>query len=194
MRRADAVEPAEARRHAYRAAGVGAERGVAEPARDRRRRARRRAARHMAGRARVHRRAVERVLPENAERHLVGDRLADQIGAGIEQSLHGPGVALRHRIGARPIRVAAARRMSGDIEQILRRKGQSGERAAGAALDAKPLVRDERADIVTARASVVCHLRPPLNTPWPGLSRPSTWILGTSPGMRLWMVACNTRS
>src|SRR5437868_2900755 len=91
-------------------------------------------------------------------------------------------MALRHRIGARPIRVAAARRMAGDVEQILRRKGQSGQRAAGAALDAKFLPRDERADIVTARASVVCHLRPPLNTSWPGLSRPSTWIPGTSPG------------
>src|SRR5205814_278980 len=127
----------------------------------------------------------ERVLPENAERDLVGDRLADQIGAGIEQSLHGPGVAFRNRIGARPIRVAAAGRMAGDVEQILRRKGQAGERAAGAALDAKPLPRDKGADIVTARASVVCHLRPPLNTSWPGLSRPSTWIPGTSPGMTI---------
>src|SRR5438270_5753556 len=139
----------------------------------------------MARGAWVHGCAVERVLPENAERHLVGDRLADQIGAGIEQSLHGPGVAFGNRVGARPIRVAAAGRMASDIEQILRRKGQSGERAAGAALDAKFLPRDKGADIVTARASVVCHLRPPLNTSWPGLSRPSTWILGTSPGMTI---------
>ena len=49
--RPDAVEAAEARRHAHRAAGVGAERGVAEPLGHRRGRARRRAAGHAIGRA-----------------------------------------------------------------------------------------------------------------------------------------------
>ena len=92
VRRADAVEAAEARRHAHRAAGVGAERGVAQPGGHRGGRARRRAARHAAGRADVHRRAVEGVLAQDAERDLVGDGLADQRRAGIEQRLHRPGM------------------------------------------------------------------------------------------------------
>ena len=49
------------------------------------------------GALRVERRAVEGVLAEDAERDLVGDGLADQRRAGVEQALHRPGVARRDR-------------------------------------------------------------------------------------------------
>ena len=62
------------------------------------------------GARRIERRAVERVLAEDAERDLVGDGLADQRGAGVEQPLHRPGVARRDRMLSRPVRVAAAGR------------------------------------------------------------------------------------
>ena len=125
---ADAVEPAEARRHAHRAAGVGAERGVAEALRDGRGRAGGRAAGYAVGRRRVERRAIERVLAEDAERHLVGDRLADQRGAGVQQPLHGPGVACGHRILPGPVRIAAARRVARDVEKVLDGERQAGQR------------------------------------------------------------------
>ena len=125
VRRADAVEAAEARRHAHRAAGVGAERGVAEARGHRGGRARRRAAGHAAGRARVHRRAVEGVLAQDAERDLVGDGLADQRGAGVEQRLHRPGMPRRHRPAGRPVVVAAAGRHAGHVEQVLGGEGEA---------------------------------------------------------------------
>ena len=90
MRRPDAVKAAKARRHAHRAAGIGAEREIAGPGGHGRGRSARRAAGHAAGRRRVHRRAVMRVLAQDAERDFVGDGLADHRGAGIEQGLHHP--------------------------------------------------------------------------------------------------------
>ena len=125
MRRADAVEAAEARRHAHRAAGVGAERGVAEARGDRGGRARGRAARHAAGRADVLRRAVEGVLAQDAERDLVGDGLADQRGAGVEQRLHRPGMLRRDRPAGRPVVVAAAGRHARHVEQVLGGEGEA---------------------------------------------------------------------
>ena len=73
----------------------------------------------------VERRAVERVLAQDAQRDLVGDGLADQRRAGIEQRLHRPGMPCRHRMRARPVVIAAAGRMAGDIEQVLRREGEA---------------------------------------------------------------------
>jgi hypothetical protein len=76
-------------RRAHRAAGVAAEREVARgrstpptpsPTTSRRDAVRRRA---VDGRAEV------RVLAVHRERQLVGDRLADEARAGIEQALHG---------------------------------------------------------------------------------------------------------
>ncbi len=133
--RPDAVEAAEARRHAHRSAGVGAERGVAQPLGHRRGRARRGAAGHAVGRLRVERGAVEGILAEDAERDLVGDGLADQARAGVEQALHGPGVARRDGMRPAPVRVAAAGRVAGHVEQILGRERQAGERAARSAGD-----------------------------------------------------------
>src|SRR3954465_15123447 len=102
--------------------------------------------------ARVYRSPLERVFSQYAERDLVGDRLADQLGAGVEQRLHRPGVSFRNWMGPGPIRVAAAGRTAGDIEQILGREGQAGKRPAGAPGDPEPLARDKGAEIVAGIA------------------------------------------
>src|SRR5437588_11154852 len=113
----------------------------------------------MARGARVCGRAVERVLAEDAERNFVGDGLADQLGAGVEQGLHRPGMPGRDRVAARPIRVAAAGRTTGDIEQVLGREAEAREGPARFSLDAKLLTRDEGTDLVG-------HDRyPPSNSP-----------------------------
>ena len=148
MRRPDSVEPAETRRHAHRAAGVGAEGGVANSGGNRGGRARGRAARHMARGARVCGRAVERVLAEDAERNFVGDGLADKGRAGVEQGLHRPGMPLRHLVGARPVGVAAAGRIPCDIEQILAGKGQTGELSARSPLDMYARTGHKSIDVV----------------------------------------------
>ena len=49
---------------------------------------------------------------------------------------------------ARPIRVAAAGRMPGDVEQILGGEGQPRKRPCRLPFDAKPLAGDESAEIV----------------------------------------------
>jgi len=69
-----------------RPAGVGAEREVGQPGRDRRRRSRRRSARHARRRAPVQRRAVVVVLAGQAQGQLVGDGQADQRRARVEQA------------------------------------------------------------------------------------------------------------
>ncbi len=148
MRRADAVEAAEAGRDPHRAAGVGAERGIAQPGGDRRGRARGRAARHPARRTNVDRRAVKRVLADDAERNLVGDGLADQGCPGIEQPLHRPGMPRRDRVVFRPVGIAAPGRMAGDIEQILSRKGEPGKRPARPAVDVDARTGNESVDVI----------------------------------------------
>ena len=140
---ADAVQAAEARRHPHRAAGVGPERGVAEALGDCRGRARGRSAGHAIGRVGIERRAVEGVLAQDAERDLVGDGLADQRRAGVEQALHRPGVPRRNRVLPRPVRVPAAGRMPRDVEEVLGRERQAGERAAGGAGDPYRRAGDE---------------------------------------------------
>ena len=69
-----------------------------------------------------------RVLAENAERHFVGDRLAHDRGAGIEQGLHDPCVTGRRWGEARPVGIAATGRHTGDVDQILDRETKAGER------------------------------------------------------------------
>src|SRR5208337_302023 len=93
------------------------------------------AARHPVGRPAVDRRAEERVLADDTERDLVGDGLADQCRSGIEQALDRPGMPRWYRVRARPVGIAAAGRMTGDIEQILGRKSEARERPARPPLD-----------------------------------------------------------
>ena len=108
---------------------------------------------HPVRRGRVDGRAVEGALAENAERHLIGDRLADQRRARFQQCFDGPGVAVGRGIRARPVRVAAAGRQAGHIEQVLGREGQPFERPAGAALDPDLAARNEG-------TVCACHLFP----------------------------------
>src|SRR3954453_19924005 len=98
--------------------------------------------------ARVYLSTLERVFFQYAERDLVGDRLADQLGADVEQRLHRPGVSLRNWMGPGPIRIAATGRATGDIEQILGREGQAGKRPAGAPGDPEKLAGHKGAEIV----------------------------------------------
>src|SRR5207244_574830 len=69
--------------------------------------------------------------------------LADQRGAGVEQALHGPRVPGRDRVRARPVRVAAAGRMTGDVEEILGGERETGQRTARRAGNAHGWARDE---------------------------------------------------
>ena len=82
-----AVQAAETRRHAHRAAGIGAEPEIGEARRHRDRRAARGAAGQTVGRARIDRRAVMGVLAFQAEAQLVGHGLADQGGSGAQQAI-----------------------------------------------------------------------------------------------------------
>ncbi len=68
-----------------------------------------------------------RTVAEDVERNLVGDGLADERRAGIQQTLHRPGVTGLQRPVARPIGIAAARRATGDVEQVLGGESQPGE-------------------------------------------------------------------
>ena len=149
MRRADAVEAAEARRHAHRAAGIGAERGVAErrprpppPSPTTSRPGTRPGARGLSG---VPSNGFSPRMPSETSSVIV---LPISVGAGVEQRLHRPGMPLRHRVLARPIGVAAAGRMAGDIEQVLGREGQAGERSACAPGDAHPRPGHESVEAV----------------------------------------------
>ena len=151
--RADAVEAAEARRHAHRAAGVGAERGVAQPCGHRRGRARRGAAGHAVGRRGVQRRAVEGVLAEDAERDLVGDGLADQRGAGVEQASAPPRRGASGT-GGRSASPGCRRRSGGRRRRTDPWRRRSGRRAGRRrALDAHARAGHEGADVVGHRMS-----------------------------------------
>jgi hypothetical protein len=130
VRGAQPVEAAVARRHAHRAACVGAEREVSEAARDQRRRAARRAAGDVVRRTRIERRAVEVVLADQAEGELVGDRPADGARARGEQQFDAHRVGHRGRMRVAPVRVAAAGPAAGDVDQVLDAEGPAGERSA----------------------------------------------------------------
>lgn len=144
VRRPDAVEPAEARRHAHGAAGIGAQGEVAGARSHRGGRAAGRAAGHPVRRRRIERRAVVGVLAEDSQRDLVGHRLADGRGARIEQRLHHAGMAGRRRVDPRPVRVAARRGAVRDVDQILDGEGEAGERPRRGSGDADARPGQER--------------------------------------------------
>src|SRR3546814_15196194 len=80
----------------------------------------------------VGRRAVVEVLTVEAVGQLVGDRLADQLGAGSEQRLHRRRMTRRRRVAQRPVVVAAAGDEDGDVEDVLGGEAEAGQRARGA--------------------------------------------------------------
>jgi hypothetical protein len=74
---------------------------------------------------------VVTVDPQQPERDLVRDGLARDAGPGIEQDLDRPGMAFGRRMAGRPIGIAAAGDMAFDVEQVLDREGQPGQRPIG---------------------------------------------------------------
>jgi hypothetical protein len=65
----------------------------------------------------VERRAVESIFAKVAKRDLVSDRLADQSGASIQQTLNGPCVLVGHWTPTRPVMIATSGRLAPDIEK-----------------------------------------------------------------------------
>ena len=129
VRRTPADDAAVAGRDADRAAGVGPERQLDQAGGDSGRRPGRRTARdvlrrpHVAWRAEVHVGARQRVG------ELIGDRLADDGGAGGDQPLHGHRAGRRRRPTGGERRVAGARDRAGHVEHVLHR--QARRRRAG---------------------------------------------------------------
>src|ERR1041385_8636387 len=66
-----------------------------------------------------------RVRAGNAVEELVANCLADDGGAGIEQSLHAARILFRRRVRLQPDRIAAARRVG---SQVVRHESRAVER------------------------------------------------------------------
>ena len=129
--RLQADDPAERRRLADRAAGVGADRPRREAPGDGGRRAARRAARHAGAVPRVEHRAVGRVLVRRAHRELVHVGLAEQPGAGLVQAAHG-GRRVRRPVALEDPRPGGGRDALG-AEEVLDRDRQAAQRLAASA-------------------------------------------------------------
>ena len=130
----DAVQAAEARRHPHRAAGVGAERGVAEPlpppprpSPTRIRRARGPGARGLSG---VPSKAFSPRMPSETSSVIV---LPIRVAPASSRRLHRPGVTRRHRVPAgRPVVIAAAGRMPATSNRSLAAKVRPASGPPGA--------------------------------------------------------------
>jgi hypothetical protein len=84
MRWSDSIKAAEARWHAHRTAGIGAERSIAKPSGNSGGGAGGGTSGHAAGGANIHRCAVKGILAQDAEGNLISDRLADERCAAIK--------------------------------------------------------------------------------------------------------------
>ena len=131
VRRAQSDDAAIACRNADRAAAVGAEREIDEPARHRRRRAVRRAARHAARRIDVH------AACRNARSRRSGCSRARRNGSWPAMSAPAradaappSAVSRRRRMRAQPVGLAEAGARPCDLEGVLCGEGQAGERPA----------------------------------------------------------------
>ena len=142
--RAHAEDAAVARRDAHRAAAVRAQREIDEPARHRRGRSVRRAAGNAPRRVDVDGGAVVHVLAGQAVAELVAVRAPDHVGARRQEALHGLRRALRRRVGGEPVGMAEARALALDVEQVLDREGQPGERALARPGERRVVVRGRR--------------------------------------------------
>ena len=127
--RLEADDAAQRRRNAHRAAGVAADGDLGHAVADRDRGARGRAAGHACAIARVGRRAEMRIGADGAEREFGHVGLGDDHRAASAQAPH------HRRIGGRRLSLvgedfgAGARRLAGDIEQILDADDHAIERA-----------------------------------------------------------------
>jgi len=104
-----------------------------------------------------------RVLAHQAEGDFVGDGLADQTRAGVEQVLHAARRAVGLDVRARPVGIAAAGHVALDIEKILRREGQPLQGPGRGAVDGDQAVRNEGAKPVAGREILRGHAVPLLN-------------------------------
>ena len=77
------------------------------------------------------------VLAENAAGELVGVGLADHVGAGIDKRLHHRGGAGCGRMQRQPVRIACAGDVAGDVEKILGRECEPGQRPPRRALQSR---------------------------------------------------------
>jgi len=118
-------------RRTHAAAGVGAQRHVAQPVGHGGGRARGRTAGDAIRRRAVDRRAEMRVLPVHRKRQLVGDGLADEARAGVQQFLHGGRRACLDARQRQHEGLAAAGGVAGHVEQVLHREAQAGQRPGG---------------------------------------------------------------
>src|SRR6185437_7458356 len=99
-------------------------------------------ARQPARRSRIDGRAIMRVDAGDAEEELVANRLADDVGAGLEQAAHRGRGGYRWFLIREPSRIAGAGALAGDVEHVLDRRTQPGQRpGAAAAQDRSQIVR-----------------------------------------------------
>ena len=126
-----AVEAAEAGGDADRAAGIGAEGEVNQPAGDGRGRAAGGTAGDAAGRPGVDWGAVVGVFAEDAASQFVSVRFAHHSGPGVHEGLDDPGGVLSRGMRGLPVRVAASGYVALDVENVLGGEGQSGQGPSG---------------------------------------------------------------
>ena len=135
MAGAQSDQAAECRGKADRAVGVGAERKIAQAARDGRRRSGRGSAGDAVARPRIHRMGEMRVHPDHRIGQFLGLGLADKPGPRIKQRLHDRRrdglVAAFSELG----RIAAAGRVALDVENVLHAEGKARKRAVGGTFD-----------------------------------------------------------
>ncbi len=130
---AQAIKPTERRRHADRAARVGAQREIAHGSRNRRGGPAGRSAGHVAASARVHRLAVMRVGAEQAVEELIADGDAGAGRTGLKQP-RDRGRRLTRRVCMLiEVRIAVGDLASRDGEHVLDGKGEPFERAVARA-------------------------------------------------------------
>ena len=158
MRRPDAEQATEAGRHADRTAGIRPQGKVANPASHRRRGSAGRPARHPIRRAWIDRRAGVGVFPQDPQRHLVRRGLADDAGTGLQQPVHDPGMRSRYRVCPLPVRIAAAGRHPGNVDQILDREGQAIERAPRLSPDRTARTGNERVQGILRHVGLAMRL------------------------------------
>src|SRR5471032_1988811 len=115
---------------ADRAAGVGAERKIAQSVRYRRRRPRARAASHAIRRSAIARCTEVRILAGHREREFLRTGFSREGGAGCEQGVDNRRVRRLDAGHGQHVRVAAAGRVTGHIEDVLYAERQARERAA----------------------------------------------------------------
>ena len=127
--RLEANDAAQRRRNAHRAAGVAADGDLGHTVADRDRGARGRATGHARAIARVGRRAEMRIGADGAEREF------GHVGLGDDHRTAGAQAPHHRRVGGRRLSLvgedfgAGARRLAGDIEQILDADDHAVERA-----------------------------------------------------------------